>query len=318
MHSARPTAIAACAAALVFTLVAAVAGCAPDAPPAPAGAVIDDVGRVHIPSKPRNSIVSLVPSVTKTLVAMGAGDRLIARTQYDEQEELASLPLIKIGPVLSVSVEAVALMAPDLVVRWPSADGDAVGERLDDARVDWYGSRIQTIGDFERHAHNLGRLLGLEGEADSLIAWARADLAAAAGRVAGRDPASIFYVVQMDPPMTVGSGTFLDSVFVAAGASNVFADVEGMGNWPRISLEEAVLRDPDYIVVPVKEHGMPALSAGDRDPSADGLAAMPTWRQIRAVAEGRVISVDASLFGRPGPRMGQAVRYLAYRLHGSP
>lgn len=272
----------------------------------------DDAGRLLSTAEPRSRIISLVPGVTETLVAVGGAERLIARTQYDRQPELASLPVV--SGALEPSVEVLAGMSPDLVVLWPSGgDGAAIGGQLDEVGIDWYGAATQTVADFERHARNLGRLLDLPGRADSLIASVQSDLERASGRRSGRTPARIFYVVQMDPPMTVGPRTFLDSIFVAGGAVNVFGDIEG--NWPLVSLEQVVWRQPDYVVVPVAGYGTPRVPPDYRDPSLDRLASSPAWSALSAVADGRVISVDASLFGRPGPRMGEAAGYLAYRLH---
>lgn len=290
-------------------------GCAPDAPSAPGRSVADDAGRLLSTTAPRSRIISLVPGVTETLVAIGAAERLIARTQYDEQPEIASLPVV--SGALEPSVEVLAGMSPDLVIMWPSGgDGAAIGGRLDKVGIDWYGAAPQTVADFERHARNLGRLLDLPGRADSLIASVRSDLERASGRWSGRTPARIFYVVQMDPPMTVGPGTFLDSMFVAGGAVNVFGDIEG--NWPLVSLEQVVWRQPDYVLVPVASYGTPRVPPDYRDPSLDRLTSLPAWTALSAVADGRVVSVDASLFGRPGPRMGEAAGYLAYRLHEAP
>lgn len=290
-------------------------GCAPDAPPAPGTSVADDAGRRHSTAVSRNRIISLVPGITETLVAIGAAERLIARTQYDEQPEIASLPVV--SGALEPSVEVLAGMSPDLVIMWPSGgDGAAIGGRLDKVGIHWYGAATQTVADFERHARNLGLLLNLPGGADSLIASVQSDLEGAAERWSGRTPARIFYVVQMDPPMTVGPGTFLDSIFVAGGAINVFGAIEG--NWPLVSLEQVVWRQPDYVVVPVVGYGTPRVPPDYRDPSLDRLTSLPAWTVLSAVADGRVVSVDASLFGRPGPRMGEAAGYLAYRLHEAP
>lgn len=294
-------------------------GCAPSGDPQAAAVdavvdvVVDDLGRPHHVSPPRTRIASLVPSATETLVAIGAGDRLIARTRYDAQPELASLP--SLGDPLSPSIEALVELAPDLVILWPAVGrGASVGERLDAVGVPWYAAAVQTVSDFGQLAANLGRLVELERRADSLSAAVGDEMRAAAKWWAGRDPATVVYVVQRDPPMTVGPGTFVDSILSAAGAVNAFRDARG--DWPQVSMEELVWRDPEWVIVPVQDYGTPFVQSGERDPSADVLAAAPAWRAVPAVAAGRVISVDASLFGRPGPHMGEAAAYLARRLHG--
>ena len=294
--------------------MAVLAGCAAEErAEVEADAVVDDSGRPHDVAAPRTRIVSLVPSVTETLVAMGAADRLVARTRYDDAPEVARLP--SVGGGIDPSLEFLATLAPELVVLWASgANGARLADRLDELGLEWYGAALQTVDDFRRHTANLGRLVGLADRADSLVAHVDARFEAAAGSWAGGDPVRAVYVVQADPPMTVGPGTFLDSVLAAAGAVNAFGDVRG--NWPLVSMEEVVRRDPDYVIVPVSGWGTPLVPPGLRDPAAGRMAARPGWSAVPAVAAGRVISVDASLFGRPGPRMGEAALYLASRLGG--
>ncbi len=295
--------------------LAALAGCAPDREVAvAANAVIDDRGRPHDVSVPRTRVVSLIPAVTETLVAIGAADRLVARTRHDEDAAVAELPAV--GGGIDPSLEFLAALAPGLVVLWASgANGPRLEDRLDEIGVPWYGAALETVDDFRRHAGNLGRLVGLAERADSLVARVEGQLAAASGSWAGRERVKVAYVVQADPPMTTGPGTFLDSVLDAAGAVNAFGDLRG--NWPLVSMEEVVRRDPRYLVVPVPGYGTPVASPGYHDPSAAWLAVRPGWSAVEAVVAGRVISVDASLFGRPGPRMGEAAMYLASRLHGA-
>lgn len=300
--------------AVAATLALLAASCTSPAPGESAAAgVVDDVGRIHAVHTPRTRVISLIPAVTETLVEIGAADRLVARTRYDEQAELAALPIL--SGVLEPSAEALVDLQPDLVIMWPTGgDGGPVGTRLVQVGLHWYGAAINTVADFERHAANFGTLLGLEDRADSVVAAVRRELVQASESWSGRQVAEIFYVVQKEPPMTVGPDTFLDSIFSAAGAVNSFRDVDG--SWPSISLEQIIWRDPDYVIVPVEGYGTPRTPGGTPDPSASGMAALFGWAELPAVAAGRVISVDASLFGRPGPRMGEAARYLAYRIHG--
>lgn len=298
----------------VLTLLAGLSGCNPD-PPASghAGAVLDDRGRAHDPSLAPTRIVSLIPAVTETLAAIGGTDLLVARTRYDEDPALADLP--SVGGGIDPSLEFLAQLAPDLVVLWASgASGVLLEDRLDEIGLAWYAAGIRTVDDFRRHARNLGRLTGLSAAADSVIARVEDDFAAAERLWSGRDPVEVVHVVQSEPPMTVGPGTFLDSLLGAAGAVNAFHDI--VGSWPLVSMEEVVRRDPDYVIMPVQGYGTPEAPSDDSDPSIARLRAQPGWSAVPAVVAGRVISVDASLFGRPGPRMGHAALYLAARLHG--
>ena len=124
----RSRARAACASVALCGSLAALGGCAPDRGAAvAAGAVIDDRGRPHDVSVPRTRVVSLIPAVTETLVAIGAADRLVARTRYDEAAAVAELP--SVGGGIDPSLEFLAALAPGLVVLWASGAG---GPRLED------------------------------------------------------------------------------------------------------------------------------------------------------------------------------------------
>ena len=298
----------------VVTLLTGLWGCNPDEPAmGDTGAVVDDRGRAHDRSAPRTRIVSLIPAVTETLVALGAADRLVARTRYDEDPLLADLP--SVGGGIDPSLEFLAQLNPDLVVLWASgANGVLLEDRLDGIGLNWYAAAIETVDGFRRHARNLGRLVGLSAAADTVIGRVERDFAAAAQSWSGLDPVEVVYVVQQEPPMTVGPGTFLDSLLGTAGAVNAFGDI--VGSWPLVSMEEVVRRDPDYVIVPVQGYGTPEARPDYSDPSIELLRGRPGWAAVPAVAAGRVISVDGSLFGRPGPRMGEAALYLATRLHG--
>ncbi len=264
--------------------------------------VVDDRGWALDPAVPRSRIVSLIPSVTETLVALGASGRLAARTDYDEQPELARLP--SVGGGLDPSLEFLVQLDPGLVVLWPSAGGGGLEARLDDLGIETYAAAIQTITDFRRLTRNLGRLLGLERAADSVISAVDAQMARARASWDGRQPVAAMYVVSRAPAVTAGGGTFLDSIMAAAGAANVFGDMEA--EWPQVSLEEVVWRDPRYLIVPSAGGGAMGLGAD--------FAAQAGWAEVPAVLAGRIVPVDASLFGRPGPRMGEAAVRLAERL----
>lgn len=247
--------------------------------------------------------MSLVPSVTETIIAMGAGDRLIARTRYDEQQALADLP--SLGGGLDPNLEFLTVLEPDLVILFAEGgQGTALGDRLAALGMEWYGVRVETVADFERTASNLGKLAGLEARADSLVAHAREQFAAAGALWLGQPMTSVVYLVQHDPLMVAGPGTFVDSVLAAAGADNVFGDARDP--WPVVSLEQVVWRDPAFVIVPAAGDGPVGAAA-----AAARLAEAPGWRAVPAVGAGRVVAVDAALFSRPGPRMGEAAVALA-------
>lgn len=273
-----------------------------DAEAREAGPVVDDAGRevriAHVPDR----VISLVPSATDLLVAMGAEHLLVARTADDEAPELSHLP--SVGRGLTPNLEAVAALRPDLVITWPDELSRSIVARLAALDVPAYAAESQTLADVTRTARRLGKLLGMDAAADSLAATLEAQLAAVRRAVAGRERPRVFYAIWTDPPMTTGPGTFIHELIHVAGGQNIFGDARGL--WPQVSLEEVVYRRPDVIILPRTE---------DQPVDLERLRDAPGWQELEAVRSGRVFVVDAGVFNRPGARVGEAARRLAALLH---
>jgi len=277
---------------LGFTLALATVACAGGG---------DETDRIGA-SQPPQRIISLIPSATETIVALGAAHRFVARTDFDVDPVLAHLP--SLGEGLTPSLEQLTLLEPDLVVAWPDNASRSVIGRLEDFGVRIYSPQVQRLAELREATLELGRILGLEEAADSLLNAIDTGLSSVRDAVAGRERASVFYIVWYDPPTTTGSGTFIDELIELAGGRNVFADAPGL--WPQVSMEEVVRRQPDIILISQTESTPIDL---ERFNSAVG------WRELRAVRERRVVPLDANLYNRPGPRVAEAARELANLLH---
>lgn len=282
-------------------------GGAPARPdPAPADSavsLVDDAGRqVRLP-RPARRVVSLIPSATEILVAVGAGDRLVGRTDFDRGPAVDALP--SVGGGMNPSIEAIVALRPDLVLGWETKGDQSTRERLEELGVPVFAVEADDTTDVFRTVGSLGRLTGRAPAADSLSAGLRRELAEVAASVAGRPQPTVFFLVWNDPPMTAGPGTFISQVLGVAGGRNVFADVAG--EWPNVALEEIVRRQPDFLVLPQGEKG------GAHDVAQ--LRGAPGWRELRAMREGRVVTIDSEMMNRPGPRLGEAARALRDALH---
>ena len=288
---------------IALLLLAACQGGERKAVPASAPiALTDDAGRSVQLGAPARRIVSLVPSVTETIIALGAGDRLVGRTEYDRDSSIAGVPLV--GRGLSPSIEGIIALHPDLVVVWASdTRGDMRGQ-LEKAGIPVLALEVQDTADAFRVVRVMGVALSRQSTADSLQRALRASLRETASIAAQRSRRRVFYVVYNDPPMTAGPGTFIDQLLDIAGAENVFKDATSQ--WPTVSLEEVVKRDPDIIVLPVGEM---SAQVGERLRSTAG------WRELRAVKGNCLALVDADLVNRPGPSVAAAARRLEVLLH---
>lgn len=257
---------------------------------------IDDVGRLVALERPATRIVSLAPSSTATLVRLGVSERLLARTGYDRDPAIAGLPVIATGS-LAPSAERVVELTPDLVIVWGDPATRPLATRLSALGLSVYVSEPRTIADVLSTTRRLGRLVGEEARADSLIEAIQTRLATAKQTVERRSAPSVLFLVWTDPPFTTGPGSYADEVIRQAGGRNVFADLHR--SWGEVSLEAILDRDPDWIIAAK----LPDTLAGTR------------WGSLSAVREGRVLTMDPDLLHRPGPDVAEAVERIARRLH---
>ena len=263
---------------------------------------VDDAGNTLRLDRPAQRIISLIPSATETLIAIGAAPYIVGRTRYDVAAEVINLP--SVGGGVDASVEAIIALHPDLVVGWESDKRQLIRSKLIALNIPMFLLRTQDTTDVFRGMTNLARLTARDTTAGRVIAQVRADLDSVRRSVIGLAVPKIFYVVFNDPPMTAGPDTFIGQLISLAGGHSVFDDLDQ--NWVNVAMEEIVRRDPDIIVVPVGEFKGNAL---------ERFRQMQGWRTLRAVREGRVIAVPANLLSRPSPNIGQAARVLRHAFH---
>ncbi|MDB4949902.1 MAG: Iron complex transport system substrate-binding protein [Gemmatimonadetes bacterium] len=264
---------------------------------------VDAAGRSVRLSHPARRIVSLIPSATETLVEIGAGDRLVGRTDFDHGPAVDRLP--SVGGGMTPSLEALVSLKPDLVLGWETSKDQRIRERLGEMGIPVFAVKAEDTTDVFRTVRSLGMLTARTRTADSLLGALRTELAAVRASVAGKRAPSVFFLVWNDPPMTAGPRTFISQLLGIAGGRNVFTDAAT--DWPNVSMEEIVRRDPDILVLPQGEKG------GAHDVRA--LRGEPGWRELRALREGHVVIVPADLVNRPGPHLAQAARLLRDGLH---
>lgn len=265
--------------------------------------IVDDRGDTLRLARPARRIVSLIPAATEILFALEAGGRVVGRTRYGVHPP-AARDVPSVGEGIRPSVEAILARRPDAVVVYAGSSNQATLGRLRELGVPVLALEHNTLGDFQRNAARLGRLTGRVEAADSLRAVVERQL----GRVAdvtGRSPRrSVYYEVWADPPITVGGGSYLDSLITLAGGRNVFGEVAGPS--PQVSLEAIVTRRPEVVIL-----GRDTASGGRGNPPAERSG----WQALSAVREGRVREVDGALLHRLGPRVGEAAAALAAAIH---
>jgi len=286
---------------LAALLVLAVAACARrEHVPARGGiAVTDDAGRQVTLAAPARRIVSLLPSFTEILFAIGAGDRLVGRTTWcDYPPEALAVP--SVGDGMPPSVEAVAARRPDLVVLYRSGPTVTAAEQLERLGVRTVLFDLNLLEQLGPVVRRLGTLTGRPAAADSL--------ARVMDSLAAQPPTpstqSLVFIVWDNPPIVIGAGSYLDRLAALAGARNVFHDIGSPS--AQVSIETIAARDPDFVAL-LSDSAVPPR-----------YAARPEWRVVRAVRTARFLFLPGQLFGRPGPRAAEAIRELRRRLAAAP
>src|SRR6266545_5489392 len=227
---------------LAGLLALAVAACAGGERPASQGdiAVTDDAGRRVTLAAPAQRIVSLLPSFTELLFAIGAGDRLVGRTTWcDYPPEALAVP--NVGDGMPPSVEAVAARRPDLVVLYRSGPNVTAAEQLERLGIRTVLFDLNRLEELGPVARRLGTLTGHSRSADSLARLV--DAVASQPLVPSTE--SLVFIVWDNPPIVIGAGSYLDRLAALAGARNVFHDIGSPT--AQVSIETIAARDPDVV-----------------------------------------------------------------------
>lgn len=283
-------------------LVALVGGLAPGSRAAAAGEVTDMLGRrVRVPERAMR-IISLAPSITETVFALGEGDRLVGVTDYcDYPPEATKKP--RVGGISTPSFEAILSLRPDLVIATSESNYAEHVERLASLGLPVYVVRPVDFETVLESIERTGTVLGRDAAARATVAAMRRDAAAIAQAVAGVPRPRVLYVVWPNPLIAPGRGTLIDELIERAGGDSVTSR-EPLP-YPRLSLETVVERRPDRIIV--GRHGQGTVE--------ELLRGWERLGSVTAVREGRVYGVDGDLVHRPGPRMVEALRALARVIH---
>ena len=287
-----------CLVRIVVALVLPLAACVRDAPRAVARPSADDFGDTLLLREAPRRIVSLNPSTTELLFAIGAGGRLVGRTTYDRWPG-AALAIPDLGAGLRPNVESVLAARPDLVLLYASDDNRDAARRLRAAGVATAAYRVDRIADFRRVTLALGGLTGDSIAARATVDSVGATIARVRAATASLPRPTVFWPLYDQPLLATGGGSFLNELIDLAGGSNIYAFLPEPS--PRITVEDLLQRDPEVILLSPESRAR--------------YLAEPRWRALRAVRGNRLLAVDTTLVFRPGPRLGEAARSVARLLH---
>lgn len=262
----------------------------------------DEAGRRVILPERIERIVSLAPSITEMLFALGVDSRLVGVTQFCDYPPAAKSKT-SVGEVINPSLEKIAAVKPDLVLATTAGNRRETVAAIERLGIPLYGLNPRSVEDVLLSIRTLGDLLGVPDAADKLEPGLRNRLAAVAVRLTGRPRPRVLFVLWLEPLMSVGRQTFVHDALARAGAESITATRPE--DWPRLNLEEVLRQDPDYLVL---THS-PALER-----RLEMLRRDPAWSSLRALQQNRLITLDEAVL-RPGPRIVDAIEQLARALH---
>jgi iron complex transport system substrate-binding protein len=283
--------------ALLLLFISLASGCGEDGVPAvedapsmsPEGEVVvtDQAGHTLRLLEPPTRIISLVPAATGVILALDEGERLVGRTDYDEQRELEPLP--SVGGGLHPSLERLISLEPDLVIRFEGDQDRATPETLDRIGIAHLAVRPDRIQDIRDMVRILATTLDRDGRGEALLRQMEHELDEVRDRVRDEPRPQVVFILGGDPPWLVGPETFLHELLEIAGGDNAMADLGGPLYAP-VSVEEIAQREVDVILV----------MEGARVPSA--LQQLPMVRVPDGVQS-------------PGVGLGESARGISRLLH---
>jgi len=273
--------------ALLAVLVATLFACRPRAAP-----------DLHHASR----VVSLSPSTTEALAAIGARGVLVGRSRYcDYPADVSTLP--EVGGYVDPSYEAILALAPDLVTGARGPAGPALSSRLTSRGIDTYFPVTESFDGVDAMLRGLGAKTGHAREAEAVVRAMHVEEERVSAAVASRPAVRTLLIFGISPIVAAGPGGFPDEMLRRAGGVNVVTDG---GAYPTLGLEHVMVLDPDVVV---------DAAWGEAADHGRISADTPGWRELRAVKAERVVSLRDEVVLRPGPRLGEGLRQLAHALH---
>jgi iron complex transport system substrate-binding protein len=248
-------------------------------------------------------IVSLCPSNSEILFAIGAGEQVVAVEKWtDFPPEAARLP--KVGTEMDVDMDAVASLEPDLVLASLSVPGmEKNVEALKARGIPHMVLDPRSIADVYGDVLRVGKAVGREEEALSLVRSMESQIAGLKSRNTGRErPVRLYIEWWPKPAISPGGACWTSEMIEVAGGKNIFSDMDAMSG--QVSYRDVVDRDPEIILL-----CWCGIHRREIDPAS--LRSREGWSRINAVSQERIHVVEEGWYGRPGPRIVEGIEQMA-------
>lgn len=266
--------------------------------------VIDGLGREVRLAAPPSRIVSLVPSLTEALFALGLRAQIVGRTEYCVQPAALVADTPTFGGTKTPQVQAIINLQPDLVIASAEENVREHVQALLDAGLTVYISLPRTVRRALAELKDLARMLGREREAAPWLADAHDTLAALERRAAMSRPVRYFCPIWRRPYMAARTDTYMSDVLRICGGENIFSD--GPAHYYPVELADAAARNPEVILLPDEPYPF----------STKHVAELRAYHTMPAVRDERISLCDGQMLTWYGPRIGEGLRAVSKLLGG--
>jgi iron complex transport system substrate-binding protein len=279
---------------LLFLIASAVRPCIA------ARTLIDETGRsVTVPDHPHR-IICLVPSITDSVFALGAGEDVVAISDYVQfPPEAKQKP--SVGSISDPSLETILSLHPDLVLGMPHANQQSALDELQRLNIAVYLVDPHGVAGILHSITSLGQATNREAQASALVTRLTQRIDAVRASVRGKPIVNVFLPVSYDPVITIGKGAFITEIIAIAGGHSITDDINQ--EWPHISMEVVIARAPAALL----------MMRGGRT-TIESLKDRPGWNTLPAVRANRVYYVDKRV-DFPSPVAIDALEDLAKQFH---
>ncbi len=260
--------------------------------------LVDASGVALPPARPPRRIVSLIPSTTETLCALGLADALVGVTVYCREPADVVRTKTRIGGEKDPDLDRIRALGPDLVIANVEENRREHVEALRAGGIPVWVTYPRTVAGAIAMIRELGTVTGTQARATALADKLQALLAHVHAAAARRAAVPAFYAIWREPWMTVSRDTYIHDMLRVCGADNVFGD--HTERYPTVTLDEMAARRPEVILLPDEPFRFRRAHLRDLEPYAD----------VPAVRSGRIHLVDGKPFSWHGPRIADALRTL--------
>lgn len=263
----------------------------------------DEVGRQVELLRPPQRIISLAPSITEILFALQLEEKIVGVSNFC-QFPPAARRKEKVGDYAHPSLEKIVALKPDLVIGLAEGELRSLVTKLAELKIPVYISDPGNVAGIIFSIRRIGELTEAAGKGLEIAAEMEKKVKQIQEKVKGFSPPRVLHVLNFDPLLSAGKGTFINDLIRLAGGRNLTETA--VGKYPRLSIEEVLALDPEVILL---------ASMKSADPLLTQRQWWERWKTITAVRRGRVYVLDSDLIHRPSPRIVIGLEEVARALH---